>query len=156
MIADWPALQTQYQIPVRQLRCHCCSYSIPLCYLIPQMHIGIHNWYCCCAGCYNNTKSLNKTPTKVSTKVSIICMGHNHFTHQVSTNLDHLTSHEILYTIWYHLYNLKNVKKVKVTLLQGCFSRFKLCKWYYITQRITNVLTRFSKDIKMFQVSNRP
>ena len=40
--------------------------------------------------------------------------------------------------IWYHLYNLKNVKnthggvlilvKLKLTLLHGCFSRFLSCK----------------------------
>ena len=32
--------------------------------------------------------------------------------------------------IWYHLYNLKNVKnthRVKVTLLHGCFSCFLIC-----------------------------
>ena len=37
--------------------------------------------------------------------------------------------------IWYHLYNLKNVKNthgerltlLKVTLLHGCFSRFSNC-----------------------------
>lgn len=156
MIADWPALQRQYQIPVRQLRCHCCSYSIPLCYLIPQMHIGIHNWYCCCAGCYNNTKSLNKTPTKVFTKVSIIGKGHNHFTHlginqSWSFNFTWDTLHELVPPVQF-----KKREKSKSNILHGCFSRFKLCKWYYILQRITNVLTRFSKDIKMFQVSNRP
>ena len=41
------------------------------------------------------------------------------------------------YAIWYHLYNLKNVKNThggvlllvtKVTLLHGCFSRFLNCK----------------------------
>ena len=41
------------------------------------------------------------------------------------------------YAIWYHLYNLKNVKHpcmsvepatlLKVTLLHGCFSRFLNC-----------------------------
>ena len=57
--------------------------------------------------------------------------------------------------IWYHLYNLKNVKNILggalilvqlqdqpatlliLALLRGCFSRFKLNKWYQIAQRIT-------------------
>ena len=57
-------------------------------------------------------------------------------------------------TIWYHSYNLKNVKKthgvlllvkpttlLKVTLLHGCFSLtfFKLRKWYQIAQSITYI-----------------
>ena len=65
---------------------------------------------------------------------------------------------EILYTIWYHLYNLKAVKNthggmlvlVKLQAL-ACnfikstippwvfFTAFKLYKWYQIAQRITNV-----------------
>ena len=61
----------------------------------------------------------------------------------------------VLCAIWYHLYNLKNVKNIqggalilvqlqdqpatllKLALLRGCFSRFKLNKWYQIAQRIT-------------------
>ena len=54
--------------------------------------------------------------------------------------------------IWYHLYNLKNVKNthggvlllvkpatlLKVTFLHGSFSRFfKLYKWYQVAQNIT-------------------
>ena len=52
-----------------------------------------------------------------------------------------MISHVMYYTIWYHLYNLKNMKKthggvlllvkpatlLKVTLLHGCFSRFLNC-----------------------------
>ena len=63
-------------------------------------------------------------------------------------------SYEMLCTIWYHLYNLKNVKKShgRVLLLKVCsftksstppwvfFMIFKLYKWYQIAQRITNVL----------------
>ena len=62
---------------------------------------------------------------------------------------------EMLYAIWYHFHNLKNVKKnnhgrvillvklqaetlLKVLLLQGCFSPFKLYKWYQIVQSMTN------------------
>ena len=62
-------------------------------------------------------------------------------------------SYEMLCTIWYHLYNLKNVKKShgRVLLLKVCsftksstppwvfFMIFKLYKWYQIAQRITNV-----------------
>ena len=44
-------------------------------------------------------------------------------------------SYEMLCAIWYHLYNLKNVKNnygrllvlLKVSLLHGCFSRFLNC-----------------------------
>ena len=47
--------------------------------------------------------------------------------------------------IWYHLYNLKNVKNthgepaslLKLTLLHECFSRF--LNWYQIPQRTTYV-----------------
>ena len=65
----------------------------------------------------------------------------------------------MLYAIWYHLYNLKNVKNthggvlllVKLqakarnftkssTPLWVFFTFFKLCKWYQIGQSITNIL----------------
>ena len=54
--------------------------------------------------------------------------------------------HETLSAIWYHLYNLKNVKTLlepatllKVTL-HGYFSLFKFYKWYQIVQNITYIL----------------
>ena len=59
----------------------------------------------------------------------------NIFSTKFSISINYL--YEMLYTIWYHLYNLKNVKsthggvlllvklqKLKVTFLHGCFSRF--------------------------------
>ena len=62
----------------------------------------------------------------------------------------------MLFAIWYHLYNLKNVKNIhegvlllkpvtllKVTLLHGCFSRFQNC---------TNC-TKSSKASHMFSVT---
>ena len=46
--------------------------------------------------------------------------------------------------IWYHLYSLNmnntNGGNLKVTLLHGFFTFFKLHKWYQIAQRITLVL----------------
>ena len=63
-------------------------------------------------------------------------------------------------SIWYYLRNLENVKNIhEVVLLfvklqaKACdftksdlppimFSRFKLCKWYHIAQRITYGLSR--------------
>ena len=64
----------------------------------------------------------------------------------------------MLCTIWYHFYNLKNVKNTNrgVLLLVKlqveasnftksgtppwmCFTFFKLCKWYQIAQRTTHV-----------------
>ena len=51
--------------------------------------------------------------------------------------------------IWYHLYNLKNVKsthgevlifvKLQAEASMGVFYVFKLYKWYQIAQHITNV-----------------
>ena len=52
-------------------------------------------------------------------------------------------SKELFCALWYHLYNLENVKNthggmLKVKLLHECFSRFfKLYKWYQIAQRIS-------------------
>ena len=61
--------------------------------------------------------------------------------------------YETLCAIWYHLYNLNNVKIIyggvlllvklkpanllKVTLLGWCSHIFKLYKWYQIAQKIT-------------------
>ena len=54
-------------------------------------------------------------------------------------NVNHVSSvFEMLCAVWYHLYNLENVKNthggvvllVKVIVFHGCFSRFKLCKLY--------------------------
>ena len=41
--------------------------------------------------------------------------------------------------IWYHMYNLKNVKDTHegVLLCEVAAARFKLYKWYQIAQRIT-------------------
>ena len=54
----------------------------------------------------------------------------------------------MLCAIWYHLYNLKNVKNtyegklLKVTLHHVCFTRFLNCtKWYQVAQSITNKVT---------------
>ena len=53
------------------------------------------------------------------------------------------TLYEMLCVIWYHLHNLKNVKKTHglmfllVTLLHGCFSDFK------IVQMIPNCATNY-------------
>ena len=57
--------------------------------------------------------------------------------------------------IWYHLYNLKNVKntygevlilvklQASLTLLHGCFfTFFKLYTWYQIAQRTTTFLQK--------------
>ena len=57
----------------------------------------------------------------------------------------------MLCAIWYHLYNLKNLKNtdggvkpatlLKVTLLHRCFSRFfNLYKWYQIAQQPATLL----------------
>ena len=43
---------------------------------------------------------------------------------------DHVTLLVTLCAIWYHLYHLKNIKRttlLKITLLNGCFSRFLNC-----------------------------
>ena len=46
--------------------------------------------------------------------------------------------------IWYHLYNLKNVKNTHggVLILPPCvfFTFLKLCKWYQIAQRTTHMM----------------
>ena len=70
----------------------------------------------------------------------------------------------IFCAIWYHLYNLKNVKNthggVKKTNAEACnvtksntppwvfFTLFKLYKWYQFAQRITNMLG-FRKDFSV-------
>ena len=58
---------------------------------------------------------------------------------------------ETLCTIWYHLYNLKELQLatlVKVALLHGCFSRlFKLYKWHQIAQSIMYLMN----DVYIFQ-----
>ena len=61
-------------------------------------------------------------------------------------------------SIWYHLYNVKNVKSthrgvlllVKVTLLRGCFSRFLNCTNGTKSRNAShmrNVITTFLLDI---------
>ena len=43
--------------------------------------------------------------------------------------------------IWYHLYNLKDVKNAKINTPPWVFFTFlKLYKWYQIAQRITFVI----------------
>ena len=78
---------------------------------------------------------------------------------------------ETLCAIWYHLYNLKNVKNIHggVLLLvklqaSACnfiksitppwmfFPFFKLCKWYQIAQSITNSLD--CKELLIFEESH--
>ena len=61
----------------------------------------------------------------------------------------HKFSYMMICAIWYHLYNLNNVKSthgecyfklLKVTLSNGCFLRFfNLYKWYQIAQRVSYV-----------------
>ena len=49
----------------------------------------------------------------------------------------------MLCAIWYHLYNLKNVKHVtllKVTHLRGCFSRFLNCKYGTKSRKASHIL----------------
>ena len=66
--------------------------------------------------------------------------------------------------IWYHLYNLRNVKnthggvlilvklQLKSTLLHGFFSCFfKLNKWYQIAQRTTHVVGE--QQIRIYHVT---
>ena len=56
-------------------------------------------------------------------------------------------------TIWYYLYNLKNVAAtlLKLTLLHGCFHIFKLYKWYQIAQRITLKLSKILAMMKHYK-----
>ena len=77
-----------------------------------------------------------------------------------------ITLYETLCVIWYHLYNLKNVKMThggvlclvklqescKLACKFGCFSRFvKLYKWYQIAQRTTYIqTTQYGTYIKLF------
>ena len=61
-------------------------------------------------------------------------------------------THVILCAIWYHLYNLKNVKKqswrgftlvpptlLKVILFHGCFSRFLNCTNGTKSRKVSNI-----------------
>ena len=66
-------------------------------------------------------------------------------------NLSGMLKYVVRCAIWYHLYNLKNVKNTHGRVLEACnftkinippwvfFTLFKLCKWYQIAQRITYV-----------------
>ena len=71
-------------------------------------------------------------------------------------------------TIWYHLYNFKNVNNTNegvliLVKLQAFtkintppwvfFTFFKLYKWYQIAQRITNNILQFSLFILLFGVT---
>ena len=65
----------------------------------------------------------------------------------------------MFFAIWYHFYDLKNVKNthggvlflVKLqakTLLHGCFSHFlNLYKWYQIAQRITYCVGLYTRSL---------
>ena len=52
-----------------------------------------------------------------------------------------ISVYETLFAIWFHLYNLKNVRKtlggmLHLVKLQTFFTFYKLYKWYQITQNI--------------------